>query len=343
MSTEAHTVHIGTLTTGVTVGQLAHGLMMLTWTPNPVPYEQAFETIKAGIDSLPPGAKMFLNSGEFYANDHGPANLDLVAAFFEKYPDYADKTFLSVKGGLARDDLTPDSSPENLRTSVDNIIKHLKGFKKLDLFQSARVDPKIPIEEAIRNMAELVKEGKFDYIGLSECSAETLMRASTVHPIAAVEIEVSPWAYEQETKKVIATAKDLGVAVVAYSPLGRGFLTGKIKSRADLDKSDFRLSLERFSEENIHKNVKIVEELTKIAERKGITPAQLCLAWVRHLGSHVIPIPGSSHKSRILENIASVNVTLDKEELIEIRDILKQNQVHGDRYYGGKANALTWG
>jgi len=180
MSTETHTVHIGTLTTGVTVGQLAHGLMMLTWTPNPVPYEQAFETIKAGIDSLPPGAKMFLNSGEFYATDHGPANLDLVAAFFEKYPDYADKTFLSVKGGLARDNLAPNSSPENLRASVDNIIKHLKGFKKLDLFQSARVDPKIPIEEAIKNLAELVKEGKFDYIGLSECSAETLMRASAV-------------------------------------------------------------------------------------------------------------------------------------------------------------------
>ncbi|KAF9647598.1 Aldo/keto reductase [Thelephora ganbajun] len=343
MSAEAHTVHVGTLASGVTVNQVAHGLMMFTWTANPVSYEQAFETIKAGIDSLPPGTKMLLNSGEFYANDHGPANLDLLAAFFEKYPDYADKTFLSVKGGLAEGGLSPDSSPKNLRRSVDNIIKHLAGFKKLDLFESARVDPKVPIEDAVRTLAELVKEDKFDYIGLSECSAETLKRANAVHPIAAVEIEVSPWSYEEETKKVIATAKDLGVAVVAYAPLGRGFLTGRIKSRADLDKNDPRLRYERFSEENIQHNVKIVEGLTEIAGRKGISPAQLCLAWIRYLGSHVIPIPGSSHKSRTLENLASVNVTLSQDELDEIHTILKRHQVHGDRYYGANVNALTWG
>jgi len=205
------------------------------------------------------------------------------------------------------------------------------------------VDPNIPIEEVVKTLAELVEEGKFDYIGLSECSAETLRRASAVHSIAAVEIEVSPWSYEEETKKVIATAKDLGTAVVAYSPLGRGFLAGRIKSRADLDKGDFRLTLERFSEENIQHNVKVVEELTKIAERKGITPAQLCLAWVRYLGSHVIPIPGSSHKSRVLENLASINVTLSQEELSEIHAILKQHQIRGDRYYGASHNSLTWG
>jgi len=318
-------------------------LMMLTWTANPVPYEQAFEAIKAGIDSLPPGVKMFLNSGEFYANDFGPANLDLIAAFFEKHPDYADKTFLSVKGGLAEGGLAPDSSPENLRRSVDNINKHLKGFKKLDLFESARVDPKIPVEEAVKTLAELVKEGKFKYIGLSECSAETLKRANAIHPIAAVEIEVSPWSYEEETKKVIAVAKDLGIAVVAYAPLGRGFLTGKIKSRADLDENDPRLRYDRFSEENIQHNVKIVEGLTEIAERKAISPAQLSLAWVRYLGSHVIPIPGSSHKSRVLENLASVNITLSHDELNEIHAILKRHQVHGDRYYGANVNALTWG
>jgi len=317
--------------------------MMLTWTTNVVPHEQAFETIKAGIDSLPPGAKMFLNSGEFYANDLGTGNLDLLAAFFEKYPDYADKTFLSVKGGLAVGRLGPDSSPENLRRSVDNVNKHLRGLKKLDLFEPARVDPNVPIEETVKTLGELIEEGKFDYIGLSECSAETLKRANAVHPIAAVEIEVSPWSYEEETKKVIATAKDLGIAVVAYSPLGRGFLTGKIKSRADLDKDDFRLRLERFSEENFQHNVKIVEELTKIANRKGITPAQLCLAWVRYLGSHVIPIPGSSHKTRVLENLASLDVTLNQGELNEISAILKEHQVRGDRYFGSNVNSHTWG
>jgi len=163
------------------------------------------------------------------------------------------------------------------------------------------------------------------------------------------QVDVSPTALSTKTTTVpiptlvIATAKDLGVAVVAYAPLGRGFLTGKIKSRADLGQNDIRLGYERFSEENIQKNVKIVEELTKIAERKGITPAQLCLAWVRYLGSHVIPIPGSSHKSRVLENLASVNLTLNQDELTEVRDLLKRHQVHGDRYYGPRVEALTWG
>jgi pyridoxine 4-dehydrogenase len=192
-----HTVKIGGSDSNV-VGQIAHGLMMLTWTPQPVPYDQAFEAIKAGIDSLPAGVKMFLNSGEFYDNNRSTSNLDLVAAFFEKYPDYADKTFLSVKvtefftafsyavndniptGGTKEDGSGIDSSPGNLRRSVDRINKCLRGFKRLDLFESARVDPKVPIEDTIRTLAQFVKEGKFDYIGLSEVRAETIRRANAV-------------------------------------------------------------------------------------------------------------------------------------------------------------------
>jgi len=212
----------------------------------------------------------------------------------------------------------------------------------LDLFQSARVDPKVPVEKAIGTLAELIKEGKFDYIGLSEASAATLKRANAVHPIGAIEIEVSPWSYEQETKKVISTAKELDVAVVAYSPLGRGFLTGQIKSLADIPEGDMRRRLDRFSEESIKHNVKIAESLAEIANKKGITPAQLSLAWVSALGDHIIPIPGSSRKDRVLENLAATHINLTPGEFEAINKIIEELGVKGVRYYEN-VDTHNWG
>jgi len=327
-----HTVKIGGSDSGV-VGQIALGLMMLTWTRDPVPKEQAFEAIKTAIDSLPRGVKMFLNSGEFYANDLGPGNLELLADFFASYPGYADKVFLSVKGGAQDHSLNADSSPENLRRSVDAINAALAGHKKLDLFEPARLDPKYTVEEIVETLAGLVKEGKFDYIGLSEVSAATVRKAHAVHPIAAVEIEVSPWSYEEETKKVIAATGELGIALVAYSPLGRGFLTGQIKSRADIPEGDIRHMFERFSDENIANNLKMVEALKAKADEKGITVAQLCLAWIGALGPHLIPIPGSSKKSRVLENLAAGMVDLSSDDLAAINDIVEKYEVAGHRYF----------
>jgi len=324
------------------VCQIALGIMMLTWTPTPVPYDQAFEAIKAAIDAMPAGVKLFINSGEFYGQGLSAANLDLLAAFYEKYPECADKTFLSVKGGVNLTTVQPDSSEDNLRHSVDNINTHLRGTKKLDLFECARVDPKIPVEEAIRSLRKLIEEGKFSYIGMSETSSATLRKAHAVHPIAAVEIELSPWSYEDEAKKVIATGKELGIAVVGYSPLGKGFLTGQIKSRKDLPEGDLRLHFDRFSEEGFQHNFKIVEGLNKIAERKGISAAQLSLAWVASLGDHVIPIPGSSKKSRVLENLAAGSVLLTKEEFDEINQLVEDLNVHGLRY-NQAAEAGLWG
>ena len=212
---------------------------MMTWKPTPVPDEDAFAAIKAGIDALPPGAKMFLNSGqrtfipcrqslgnsrgalgEFYGQDLSVVNLELVARFFEKYPEYAERTFLSVKGGLRSQKLEVDGSRENLRRSVDDILKALRGTKKLDLFEPARRDSNYEIEHYAEVLNEMVKEGKFDYIGLSEVAAETVRRAHKVRspflaqylwrvraycmnqvmPVAAVEIEVSLQSYEQQTK-----------------------------------------------------------------------------------------------------------------------------------------------
>ncbi|CCM02342.1 uncharacterized protein FIBRA_04436 [Fibroporia radiculosa] len=310
---------------------------------SPAPDEECFEAIKAGIDALPPGVKMFLNSGEFYGPEFSTGNLELVARFFDKYPEYVDRTFISVKGGLKARALEPDSSPENLRRSVDTINAALRGTKRLDLFQCARVDKKVPIEETIKVLAEFIKEGKLDHIGMSECSAATLRRAHAVHPITAVEIEVSPWSYEEETKKVIATAGELGISVIAYSPLGRGFLTGTIKSLDDLTENDARRRFTRFAEENFKQNLVFVDAIKALAEKKQITPAQLCIAWVGSLGAHVIPLPGSSHKTRTLENLAGGDVELTETDRAEILNIISTYEVKGDRYFGNPQAAHLWG
>ncbi|KAH9961500.1 aldo/keto reductase [Russula dissimulans] len=320
---------------GATVAKVGHGLMMMTWKPTPIPDEEAFATIKAGIDALPPGTKMFLNSGEFYGQGLTIANVELVARFFEKYPEYADRTFLSVKGGLLPGQLAVDGSEKNLRRSVDDILKALRGTKKLDLFEPARRDRKYEIESTMKVLNDLVKEGKFDHIGLSEVGAETLRRAHKVAPIAAVEIEVSLQAYEQEQKDVIAACKELGIALVAYSPLGRGLLTGHIKSSQDFPEGDFRREYSRFQDDNIGHNLRLVDALSAIAKRKGVTVAQLSIAWVGAHGDFVIPLPGSSNVKRTLENQAAGDVELSVEDLTEIGQLLEEYPTKGGRYVDG--------
>lgn len=316
----------------VVVAKTGHGLMMMTWKPTPVPDEDAFEAIKAGLDSLPSGAKMLINSGEFYGVKPVTANLELVSRFFEKYPTYADKAFLSVKGGTKANSLVPDSSPVNLKRSVDTILEKLRGKKKLDLFETARIDHNHPVEETVKILSGFVSEGKFDFIGLSECHANTVKRASSIAPIAAVEIEVSPWSYTQETKDVIATCKELDIAVVGYSPLGRGFLTGQIKKPEDFEEGDFRRTLSRFKDVNLKHNFAIVDALKAVADKKGVTAAQLSIAWVSSLGAHVIPLPGSSNKKRTLENLAGGDIELSPEELAEIDKVFETHTVKGSRF-----------
>ncbi|KAI1795748.1 aldo/keto reductase [Ganoderma leucocontextum] len=328
------TVKLGGTATDITVGIVAHGLMMMTWRdPNfPLPDEEAFEAIKAGVDSMPAGVKMMLNSGEFYGPNLAPANLELLSRFYQKYPEYADKTFLSVKGGIAPGGMGPDGSPENLRRSVTFINEKLGGIKKMDLFEPARVPSNVPLEDMIKTLVDLKNEGHFQHIGLSECSAATLRKAHAVYPITAVEIEVSLWSYEEETKKVIAAAKELGVTVAAYSPLGRGFLTGTIKSPAELTPGDMRRRMTRFDEENFQHNMALVDAVKVIAERKGVTPGQLAIAWVISRGPHVVPIPGSSNKKRNLENIASGGVELSETDVVEIDELLAKTSIKGGRY-----------
>ncbi|KAJ7222584.1 aldo/keto reductase [Mycena pura] len=297
------TTKLGGTASDVTIARVAHGLMRMTWVPTPAPDEQCFEAIKAGIDALPPGTKMFLNSGEFYAMDWSTGNLEMLSRFFAKYPEYADKTFLSVKGAFR--DRAPDNSPENIRASVENIQRALGPIKKIDLFQPARMDRKVPIEQSMQAMVALIGEGKFSHIGLSECNATTLRKAHAVHPVTAAEIEISPLAYDENQKNVIATAEELGISVLAYSPLGRGFLSGNIKSVSDL------------------------HELEALAKTKNITVAQLCIAWVAALSPNVIPLPGSSKSTRTLENLEAGDIVLDAEELKKMNEIIEKHGVKG--------------
>ncbi|KAH0832367.1 NADP-dependent oxidoreductase domain-containing protein [Lanmaoa asiatica] len=303
----------------------------MTWTPDPVPDEQCFEAIKAGVDALPPGAKMFLNGGEFYGHNLSTTNLEMIARFFDKYPEYVDKTFLSIKVSAIG-----ISSPENLARSVNLVNEKLRGTKRLDLFQCARVDLDVPVEVSIAALAKLKNEGKLDHIGMSECSAETLRRGHKVHPISVVEIEVSPFSYEQQTRDVIATAKELGVAIAAYSyaPLLRfvlHLLTMALQLMHRLE-GDMRRWMPRFQEDNLRHNFAIVDTLTELARKKNITPAQLSIAWVSSLGPHVMPLPGSSHAKRTLENSAGGDVVFTETELQEINQVVENADVKGARY-----------
>ncbi|KAK3718659.1 hypothetical protein LTR37_004876 [Vermiconidia calcicola] len=205
----------------------------------------------------------------------------------------------------------------------------------IDLYYQHRVDNKVPIEETVQAMAELKKEGKIKYLGLSECSADTLRRAHAVHPIAAAQMEFSPFALEIESSQTdfLRTARELGVKIIAYSPLGRGFMTNTIKSRADFDEGDNRLNHPRFSEEHFEENLKLVQSLADIAEKKGCTSGQLAIAWVLAQGEDFIPIPGTKRTKYLEENVKAVDYALSKEEETSIRKAIESvGGSKGSRY-----------
>jgi aryl-alcohol dehydrogenase-like predicted oxidoreductase len=221
-----------------------------------------------------------------------------------------------------------------VKEACDASLKRL-GVDQIDLYYQHRVDSKTPIEETVQAMVELKKEGKIRYLGLSECSERTLRRAHAVHPIAAVQMEFSPFALEIESDQtnVLKAARELGVKIVAYSPLGRGFLTNTIKSRDDFDPKDTRVNHPRFSEENFPENLKLVHTLAEMAEKKGVTPSQLVLAWVLAQGDDFIPIPGTKRVKYLEENAKAADIELSAEEVQAIRnEIEKVGGGKGERY-----------
>ncbi|EIM84019.1 aldo/keto reductase [Stereum hirsutum FP-91666 SS1] len=317
------------------VAKTGQGLMMMTWKQNPDPDEQCFESMKAGMDLLPPGAKMFLNSAEFYGINPPTANLELLARFFEKYPEYVDKAFLSVKTGVSYGG-SAATLEQNIRRRVDAINDKLRGTKKIDLFESARPVQGVPIELTTRIFGKLIQEGKFGHIGLSEVLDSRIIRqAHSTFPITALEVEVSPWSYGQDVQEVIATCEELGIAIVAHSPLGHGFLTGKWKKYEDManEVTDVRKDLARFQKENFEHNLAISNAIAPIAAKKNVTAAQLCIAWVASRSSKVIPLPGSAKAARTIENAASGDIELSEEELSAINRVVTMHIAKGGRYF----------
>ncbi len=246
-----------------------------------------------------------------------------------------DKVFLATKFGIVRDKANPaargvNGKPEYVRAACEASLKRL-GVETIDLYYQHRVDQATPIEETVGAMAQLVKEGKVRYLGLSEASAATIRRAHKVHPIAALQTEYSLWSRDPE-EDILPATRELGIAFVAYSPLGRGFLTGQIKKFDDLPADDYRRTSPRFLGENFQKNLALVDRVTQIAREKGCTPGQLALAWLLALGDDILPIPGTKRRKYLEENAGADTIKLSGADLKRIEEVAPKGAAAGHRY-----------
>jgi aryl-alcohol dehydrogenase-like predicted oxidoreductase len=248
--------------------------------------------------------------------------------------DRRDQAVVATKFGITGVDpetaeLQLDGRPETARRSCEGSLERL-GVEQIDLYYLHRVDPKVPIEETIGAMGELVDEGKVRAIGISEAAPETIRRAHATRPLSAVQTEYSLWSRDPERNGVLDTCRELRIAFVAYSPLGRGFLAGEIRSLDQLAEDDFRRVVPRFQGDNLEANIAIVERVDKMAKEKGVTPAQLALAWVHAQGEDVFPIPGTKRRKYLEENVAAINVELSEDEIAELERAAAD--VAGTRY-----------
>ena len=246
------------------------------------------------------------------------------------------QAFVATKFGIVLDPANPaargvNGRPEYVRAACDASLKRL-GIDTIDLYYQHRVDPHVPIEETVGAMAELVAAGKVRYLGLSEASGATLERACKVHPIAALQSEFSLWTRDPQTNGMLAACRRLGVSLVAYSPLGRGFLTGAIRSPDDFAADDYRRSSPRFMGDNFARNLRLVEQVKALAADKGCSPAQLALAWVLAQGDDVLAIPGTRQRSRLDENLGALDVRLSAAELAAIDAVFPPDAASGGRY-----------
>ncbi|WP_047710981.1 aldo/keto reductase [Pseudomonas lactis] len=247
-----------------------------------------------------------------------------------------DQVFLASKFGIVRDPANPvvrgvNGRPDYIRNAIDGTLQRL-GVDTLDLYYQHRIDPDVAIEETVGAMADLVKQGKVRYLGLSEASAVTLERAHKVHPISALQSEYSLWSRDQQDNGCLATCQRLGIAFVPYSPLGRGFLTGALNSPDDFGADDYRRFSPRFQGENFAKNLRLVEQVKALAADKGVTAGQLALAWVLAQGDYIIPIPGTKRRTYLQENVEAVSISLSAQELAALDAIFPADATAGLRY-----------
>ena len=279
----------------------------------------------------------FLDTAEMY----GPHTNEIQVG--KALADRRDRAFVATKFGIGYNDdrsaLKVDGSPANVRRSSEGSLKRL-GMDHVDLYYLHRVDADTPIEETVGAMAELVQEGKVRFLGLSEAAPETIRKAHATHPITALQTEYSLWSREPEDE-ILLTVRELGIGFVPYSPLGRGFLSGDIKSIDDLEEGDFRRTNPRFMGENFQKNLDLVEAVKGIAHDRGVTAAQLALAWVLAQGNHLVPIPGTRRIATLEQNAAAADIVLTAEDVEAIEAVFPKNAASGHRYAEAARSALN--
>ena len=280
----------------------------------------------------------FLDTAEIY----GPhTNEELVG---RAVAGRRDEVQIATKFGFRLNPDSPwarsvDGSPENVRSAVEGSLARL-GTDYIDLYYQHRIDPEVPIEETVGAMAELVQAGKVRYIGLSEAAPETIRRAHATHPLTAVQMEYSLWTRDAEAE-VLPTLRELGIGLVAYSPLGRGFLTGSIRSMDDLPEDDWRRNNPRFQEDALQQNIALTDQVKALAEERGITPAQLALAWVQAKGEDIVAIPGTKSPTRLEENVGAVDVQLSAQDVEALDAALPESGIAGTRYSAGDMELLS--
>ena len=309
---------------GLTVSELGLGCMGMSEFYGAVDETESIATIHRALDL----GVTLLDTADMYGKG---ANEKLIGKAIK---DRRSHVVLATKFGIVRTDDSGfrgiNGSPEYVRSACDASLQRL-GVDYIDLYYQHRVDPNVAIEETIGAMAELVKQGKVRYLGMSEAAAQTIRRAHAVHPITALQSEYSLWQREPEDE-ILPTIRSLGIGFVPYSPLGRGFLSGQITSPDDFAADDFRKNLPRFQGENFYKNLQVVERVKEIAKEKNATPGQLALAWLLAQGEDIVPIPGTKRVSYLEENVAAVDITLTPAELARIDEVSPKNIAAGDRY-----------
>ncbi|KAL4913611.1 NADP-dependent oxidoreductase domain-containing protein [Aspergillus aurantiobrunneus] len=312
------------------VGPIGFGLMGLTWRQTPCPQEQAFETLRAALQN----GCTFWNGGEIYGRpDYN--SLVLLERYLEKHPEDADKFVLNIKGGINLQTHRPDGSAEGTRRTLDNSIAQLNGRKKIDQFEFARRDQTVSMEETFAVMNEYVAAGKIGGVALSEVRAETIHEAVKHTKVVAVEVELSLFSTEVLENGVAAACAQYGIPLVAYSPLGRGLLTGQIRKYEDIPQDSSLRHYPRFQPGTFDINLQLVTKVEELAARKGCTPGQFAINWVRSLARRpgmptIIPIPGATTAARVQENSRVVELT--DGEMEEIDGILARFPVVGNRY-----------